>query len=181
MFFPTWILLAALPTKQPDQLGQWSIWASYGDSQTVLGSEDHRRANLIGVQYSKPERKFRYRSYKGELVLEGYYLSSRGGGIDNVPPDRTDAFGALAMARYVFPRRIRSYLEAGWGLQLANRTTIDLSSRLNSTPVLGAGVILDAGTGQIYVGVRYLHISNGGTVGNNQGQNQLHLMLGYRF
>jgi len=58
---------------------------------------------------------------------------------------------------------------------------VDLTSKINSTPMLGIGISWDTGQGEGSLGIRFLHISNAGTVQPNQGQNQLFLVYTWRF
>ena len=98
-------------------------------------------------------------------------------------PD-TKAFGILAMSRWHGRRDARGqgfFLDLGWGLQIADRRSLDLDSRLNSTPVVGFGTTLPLGAQELMIGLRYLHVSNAGLVGRNQGSNQFFLTAGVRF
>jgi hypothetical protein len=67
------------------------------------------------------------------------------------------------------------------GIQYNNRPSVDLSGLWMSTPTLGIGYVIPWMDDAVVASVRWMHISNAGTSGNNQGQNQLQFMLSYRF
>lgn len=171
---------APAPIGQRWEREAWMVWAFIGQSWFLMGTEDFRQGGGVAVQRVRPEPRLTYKGSRGELVWELNVASTVGGDKFEWPGDTTTAVGAVALARWPvrWSRGVFGYVEAGWGLQYANAVTIDLPSRLNSTPTLGFGFDLGA---QVRVGVRCMHISNAGTRGNNPGQNQLFLMLGYRF
>ena len=154
-----------------------------GQSYEILGSEDVRQAWGMGIQWVRSERALRFKGFMADLVMEGYFLDSTSKGASQMPPNRTLAFGGLAMARYKWPVKndVRGYLEIGWGLQYTPETSVDLDSNINSTPVLGFGASIQRSGHEFLVGLRYLHISNAGIRGNNQGQNGLNLLFGMSF
>jgi hypothetical protein len=159
------------------------VWGFYGQSWFIFGSEDIRRGGGVAIQWVRHEPRFKFRSHEGQLIFEANYTNTVGGNKFEFGPDRTNAVGIVGLARYESKAKsgFGGYVEGGWGLQWASQITIDLPSQLNSTPVLGAGLILPAGKNQVYAGIRCIHISNAGLKGNNPGQNQLQLMLGLRF
>ncbi|HRF60736.1 MAG TPA: acyloxyacyl hydrolase [Fimbriimonadaceae bacterium] len=159
---------------------EWMAWVFLGQSWFLLGSEDFRQGGGLAIQRIRREPHLTYKGSRGELVWELNAATTVGGDKFEWPGDTTTSIGALALARWPvrWARGVFGYVEAGWGLQYASALTIDLPSRLNSTPTLGFG--FDLGE-RLRLGVRYLHISNAGTVGNNPGQNQLFVMVGYRF
>jgi hypothetical protein len=169
------------PTVSP---GRWAIHASAGKTIVpFLGDEDPRRNTLIGVQYYKPEPRFRFRRKKANLMQELYYEHSESPGASGEPANKTDAGGYLFGAEYTWGLRgnLRLYGTGGLGVQYVSRRTVDLPSRLNSTPFLDLRLGIPAGVNEILIGARFLHISNAHQSGNNQGQNQLFFDVGYRF
>ncbi len=149
-----------------------------------LGSEDRRTAQGVGIGvFLESPRSFRYRSVRPEILIEGYYHRSTSKGVSGSGPNATDAYGVLALVRYSFADRAGTsfYFDWGWGLQYTDMRTIDLSGRLNSTPTVGVGLTFHAGRQELTVGARLMHISDAGLQGNNQGQNQLMLTVGFRF
>ncbi|HJP83652.1 MAG TPA: acyloxyacyl hydrolase [Fimbriimonadaceae bacterium] len=157
-----------------------------GQSITILGSEDRRTAFGMGIASGKREPRFYFRNFKdanAELVYEAYYDRSSSRGASGEGPNKSDSYGLLAYGRYRWPARhgLGLYLTAGWGVQYTNRTSVDLDSHINSTPMLGFGVSWSTPKGEASIGLRLLHISNAGTVGNNQGQNQLFLVSSWKF
>lgn len=169
-------------SKKPTQ-PYYMFWGFYGQSWFFFGSEDFRTGGGFGIQYAKPEPKFRFKRKQAQLVWELYTLHTAGGNKFQFPPDCTNALGFLAHARYeVRPKKgIGSYLDLGFGVQAASQSTLDLPSRVNTTPTIAGGLIFPLGSGDIYLGFRLMHISNAGTKGNNPGQNQIRLAIGYRF
>ncbi|MCC7230444.1 MAG: acyloxyacyl hydrolase [Fimbriimonadaceae bacterium] len=154
-----------------------------GHSITILGSEDPRAGFGLSMGYGRHEPRFAIRDVDTQLVYEGYYEHSSSNGVSGHGPNHTEAFGMLAFARYRWPKNkgVGFYFSVGWGLQYATRRTVDLDSKFNSTPMVGFGVAWDTGKGEGSIGLRLLHISNAGTVGDNQGQNQLFLVYSWRF
>jgi hypothetical protein len=151
--------------------------------QAFLGSEDIRRGGFYGFEYAKPEPRFRWRTNRAQMVWEGYFLSSKGQGFDNLPVNHTNAFGGLVLARYWKrgDEGLPTYFELGCGLQWASMPTQDLDSQLSSTPVIGVGVAVPFEGQELLISARIFHISNAGTKGSNQGQNQFHFLVGLRF
>jgi Lipid A 3-O-deacylase (PagL) len=154
-----------------------------GQSLTILGSEDKRTAIGFGVGYGKPEPRFAMPRVGAQLVWEGYYDHSGSPGIRNDRPNQAESLGVLAYGRWRWPQKrgLGAYATLGWGIQYANQTSRDLDSKINSTPMIGFGVSWNTGQGEGSLGIRLLHISNAGLVGENQGQNQLFLVYGWRF
>lgn len=162
--------------------GRPTYFISGGKSLQVLGSQDIRNGYGLHVQWSKPEKRFSFRQNRANMVLETYYMHSTGG-----RPNRTDDIqtnlGLLVMGRFEQgqPGEQRWYWETGWGLQYISRLGPDINLHINSTPTIGAGLIIPRGKQEFFVGARYLHISNGGFRRPNQGQNWIQMMLGVKF
>ncbi len=162
---------------------QHSLLHLYSDQTLlILGSQDSRRGLGFAYQFVKPEKRFDFRQVRAEMVYEVYAHRSWGGRKGRVRNTQNN-FGIAGLARYEQgkPGKSRSFWEAGWGLQLVDRTSQDIDTRLNSTPMIGAGWIHSQGGNETYYSLRYFHISNAGTKGSNQGQNWLQLMVGLRF
>lgn len=154
-----------------------------GQSMTILGSEDRRTGFGLGFGYGRPEPRFHVRGMRTQLVYEAYYDHTSSRGASGHGPNQAETFGAMAYGRWRWPlkRGVGIYATAGWGLQYTNRTSVDLDSNINSTPMLGLGFSWDTGDGEASIGLRFLHISNAGTRGRNQGQNQLYLVYSWSF
>ncbi len=165
----------------------WSLHLAAGRSLIpFLGDSDLRNNFLVGLQYIKPEKHLRIGKRSGELFQELYYehSGSKGGsGYYGNLPAQYDAAGYLFGARYLWGLRgaYKIYGDIGVGLFYDTHRTEDLPSRLNSTPFLDFGLMIPNGRNPVTVGFRFLHISNGGTVPPNGGQNQLFLDLGVKF
>ncbi len=113
-----------------------------GQSMTILGSEDRRTTFGIGLAYGRPEPRFHVDGVASQLVYEVYYDRNSSRGASGQPPNEADTFGALAYARFRWPTRqgFGFYATAGWGLQYTDETSVDLDSKINSTPMLGFGI-----------------------------------------
>jgi hypothetical protein len=160
----------------------WYVGGFLGQSSVFLGSEDIRQGIGFSVAYAKPEPRFRFRSVKAQMVLEAYYNPTTS--INEPTSPDTRAAGILTMARWHGRRDQYGqgfFFDLGWGFQLADRRTIDLDSRINSTPTIGVGTTFPLGNQELLLGLRLLHASNGGLVGRNQGSNQFMLTFGVRF
>jgi hypothetical protein len=163
---------------------RWGVRVFIGQSLLMLGAEDIRDGAGIGFNYTVPYKRLRYHSTPAELELEGYFHATHSGGASGKPENDTNAFGILGVGRWAGMRIFGTptYLELGWGLQYADKRSVDLDSRLNSTPTLGIGFILHASRGQrAYLGLRLMHVSNAGFVGRNQGQNHFLGTLSVKF
>jgi hypothetical protein len=73
------------------------------------------------------------------------------------------------------------YADIGFGVQFVDRVTFDLQSTINTTPMLGFGGVFRAGKEEVLIGLRWLHVSNGGRVKPNRGDNILFFTFGIRF
>ncbi|MBX3118495.1 MAG: acyloxyacyl hydrolase [Fimbriimonadaceae bacterium] len=153
-----------------------------GRSLTILGSEELRRGYTLGLQYELPNTRARLFGHNADLVLEGYYGNNRRGVLDLEPPSTLISAGVLVFFR--FKKHLHgdtAYLvDLGWGLTYGSDRTRDLDSRLNSSPALSFWISHGPRHREFMYGLRYLHLSNAGFVGNNQGQNQIFLTFGIR-
>lgn len=177
------MLCAASTSVQAQSKPYWMLWGETSKNKILLGSEDPRRGGGCAVQYVTPWSRLRFKHIEGLLCWEAYYTKTAGGDNDGAPVDHSHAYGLMASARYERPLygNFKFYTEVGWGLQYVNIETIDLSAKLNSTPTIGLGLIFPVGKDQLYAGWRWQHVSNAGTSGNNQGQNQFQLRIGWKF
>lgn len=148
----------------------------------VLGSEDARRGYFMGVQEARAERRFTLWGNRAQMVREVYVIETMGGGFRQWPETHAYNYGVSLVGRY-WTKIIgtRGYWEAGWGLDYINRLTYDVYNRLNSSPVLGFGFRLGEENRGGIIGLRWRHISNAGTAGNNEGENYAQLVIGMRF
>ncbi len=173
-------LMPALSWSQSSE-GRSFWYARIGPSfgQPVLGSEDTRRGTVYAIGFSRPEPAFRFRGLQGDMMLEAYYMFTKGGGFEDIPVNNMHSFGAMMVARYHthWLRNADAHFDLGWGMVYNNFTTRDLDSQLNSTPCIGVGLTW----GKIDFTIRWYHQSNAGTHGHNQGTNQIQYLLSYRF
>lgn len=173
----------ALPALGPAQDSRWGIRLSLYECQPIFSSEDLRQGIGIAVDYAMPYRRLRFRSNKGELVLEAHYDFSASKGFSGRPPDTADGYGLMAFGRYRGHSRKGTalYVELGWGFYYAPKLTLDLDNHFNSTPTIGLGAVMRSPTGnESFLGLRLMHVSNGGLAKGNQGQNRLQVTLGVK-
>jgi len=143
----------------------------------LLGSSDIRFGGGVSYGFGRREPRFKWGPFRGQFLLNAYAdhtwpLVEKG---DN-PPNYSAGF--LAGARWIAANNTANfapYLDFGWGFQLADRTTLDLPSELNSTPWAGTGIIFPVGKYEALFGFRFVHISNAGFVRPNRGQDELFL------
>lgn len=181
-----WVFLAfsSVVARADWQEGRyWYGSAAAAFGQDVLGSEDTRRGGVYGVSYAFPEKRLTFRGSKGQAVWTGYYMVTKGAGFEGEPVNHMHTYGVSYTARYWnhMVRGVDTFFDLGWGFAYNNITTRDLDTRLVSTPFLGVGAGIEVGGAEVLAGVRFYHQSNGGTVGNNQGLNQIQYWVGVRF
>jgi len=151
-----------------------------GQSVIIFGSSDPRMVGGGGLGYTFGNRaRLRWGKHHGELNMEAYYDFSKSNGVKEFPANTSSAYGLLAYSRYFWrPKDApNSFLDIGWGVQFLSQTSHDLESKINSTPFIDFGFVMGKDHPRAYVGARFLHISNAGTVGNNQGQNQIYFLM----
>jgi hypothetical protein len=151
-----------------------------GQSVIVFGSSDPRRSAGVGLGYSFGNQAWlRWGKHHGELNVEAYYDFSKSTGIKAFPANTTSAYGVLAYSRYYWrPKDApNSFFDLGWGAQFLSKPSHDLESKINSTPFFDFGIVMGKEHERALVGARFMHVSNAGTVGNNQGQNQIFFLV----
>lgn len=171
------------------QSTEWSkgsyrfAWTAAGFGQDVLGSEDVRRGGTYAIGKAYPEKRFTYKGHEAQIVWSAYYMFTKGAGFENVPVDRMHSYGFNVGARYWnhFWKGGNTFYDMGWGFAYNNKSTRDLDTRLVSTPYFGVGAGFEIGDVPVLAGIRWFHMSNGGTKGNNQGSNQIQYWVGVRF
>lgn len=166
---------------RPDRFWLADIGAAFG--QDIIGSEDTRRGGIYGVGYAWREPRLTYRRNEPHLIVTGYTMFTKGGGFEDIPVNQMRTWGVSVVARYWshWIRGWNTYLDLGWGGAYNSIRTRDLDRRSNSTPIIGVGVALPTGRTETYLSVRFYHMSNAGTRGNNQGMNQVQFLAGVRF
>jgi len=174
------VALSAAPLVQAQEdKTTWFFRIGPSFGQPIIGSEDTRRGTHYGVGFRKPEPRFTFRGLKGEMMVEAYYLFTKGGGFEDIPVNNMRSFGAMMTARYHtgWLKNNDAYFDLGFGAVYNSFTTRDLDSRFNTTPTVGIGIQVK----DYDFTIRWYHASNAGTTGNNQGTNQIQYLLGYRF
>lgn len=164
---------------------RWMLHVGPVFGQSWLGSEDKRRGAFYGLQYSKSDPQLFAMGHEGELVIEAYYMYTIGGGFRSgrFPKNNSHHYGVMALARYWNrePTQFKTFVEIGWGLQYVDKRTHDLGGLFNTTPTLGIGMKGPFEGYELILGMRYMHVSNAGVVGNNEGHNFFHFYVGVQF
>lgn len=161
----------------------WFLSGAANFGQDIIGSEDTRRGGWYSVGVYRPEKRLAIRGLPAQLHIEGFAMFTKGGGFDGMPVDTMQTYGVLATARY-WPKVIRNldtYVDLSFGVAYNSRSTVDLDHRLNTTPSIGGGFGWRLQECDVLLGVRFYHMSNGGTRGNNQGSNNIQYVLTVRF
>lgn len=176
-------LTRALRVNDEDHRIHRYVTLFYGSSKLVLGSEDPRAGGGIRLGYGRLDPALNIGNFKGELVWEGYFLQTSSDGVNGDPPNITVAYGLLASALYRWKLGPDAgfFTSIGFGIQYVDITTSDLPLNLNTTPALGAGLILRQNDLEYHLGIQWLHVSNGGRKPPNPGQNYIVFSLGVRF
>ncbi len=171
--------LGIQPVSQP----RWTVHSGFASSVRILGSQDSRSGSYLGLQVGVPMPSRHLKKGDTSLVIEAYHLFTKGGGLFEYGPDRSFAYGLLAMSRWKTGASTNgsTFFEIGWGLQVQDTTSHDLGSRVNSTPTLGFGWMGKGGKTNLQITARFMHISNAGLIPRNLGQNQVQILFGVRF
>lgn len=187
------ILGGALGLLAPCSFGQvlddqihYYTYGNIAHSLLILGSSDSRTGGGISLAVGRKDPKLRlFRNIEGELIWEGYYLVTDGKSTStSFPAAHTEAWGALATARYRWPLRpsLNFFGDLGFGVQFVNHVTQDLRLANNTTPVLGLGLEFTyRNNTALLLGTRILHASNAGRTDPNPGQNMLQYYIGFRY
>jgi hypothetical protein len=160
------------------------VGAFFGQSTLILGTSDFRTGEGIFYAYGRPEPQLRSGKVEAQMVYEGYIDRTYSSGNDVDPANHTYAYGVLEYGRWrgrMTPDGWGMYFDLGWGLQWADKQTVDLDSKWNSTPMIGFGGVYQFGSQELLIGARLLHLSNAGLVGHNHGQNQILFTISVRF
>ncbi len=159
---------------------RWYMSGHVGQSFRIMGSEDIRHGWCLGAIYAKPEPRFSNSWESGDLAYAAYITETHS--TRNISGRHSDGVGLIAMMHVhrMLTESWGYYYSLGWGLQYVSKASVDLDSQLNSSPVLGFGVISFWGKREIRIGFDYLHLSNAGLQGSNQGQNQLFFSVATR-
>lgn len=172
----------AIPTSdKPADAPHYYLHTGYVFSVRMLGSNDPRVGYTLGLGVGKPEPRLTWGRMPADLIWEVNLTPTSSLASPDAPSDRLSSFGVLGIARYRPLADRRFFLDLGWGLQVSNRPSTDTPSRINSTPTLGIGYETTFFNEKGYFLARWHHASNGGTVGNNPGWNQIWLIVGTKW
>lgn len=184
LLLPLLVLCGCLAAAgEPGQRNEaWSVEGAVGRAWRVLGTSRERTGTSIGLEWSRPGR---FAALRGRRDIETRetlavrYLVSDTLGRDT---SRVHGFWLSAGARWVGRGTAFTnlYLEAGTGFFYANGTTLDLNSRFNFANYIGFGTYFNQSPSSPRIGVRLIHISNGGVNPPNRGFNLFQLTFGVR-
>lgn len=153
-----------------------------GGSVVLIGSQERRVVLGAALRGGRIDPRLSLDRLPGRLLYEVNTTYSNGSRKGR-PRNTYFTVSTLALLHYRFPLHggVRFYSEVGWGLLVTNRISTDINNALNSTPVVGVGVVIPSRGDELFLGVRFTHISNAGTNLPNKGQNQVVLTLGWRW
>ena len=179
--------LNAIPPHQveaPTTRGYWYLTLMGGQTQKILGSSEIRINGGLDLGYGRFDPRLKLGTIPAEFVIEAYTYRTELQSAPAASPGQTSNYGALAVTRYRWPMEKAGngmYVDLGFGVQFVNRPTFNLQSNLNTTPMVGIGGVFRSGKHEILLGLRLLHVSNGGRVKPNRGDNILFLTFTVRF
>ncbi len=184
---PVASLLKTIPHQQVEAAPSKSYWYLTfmgGQTQKILGSSEIRITGGIDLGYGWFDPRLKLGTIPAELVLEAYTYRTELQSAPAASPGQTSNYGALAVTRYRWPMEKAGngmYVDLGFGVQFVNRPTFNLQANLNTTPMVGIGGVFRSGKHEILLGLRLLHVSNGGRVKPNRGDNILFVTFTIRF
>lgn len=168
--------LAASQSPTPRFLAPAHYWSVFGGaSVTVLGSEQVRLGGGLSYAYARPDKRWTFDGARAQQVLEVYLDQTF---LKRDYHSRSNAVGFLIYGRY---RGSSAYFDAGIGLQVQSRTSDDVPTYVNSTPILGGGAIIHTQGHDYLIGARWLHVSNARTKNPDPGQNEIFLTFSVRY
>ncbi len=159
-----------------------SIVVGGGLSIPMLGSWERRAGGLVGYSTWRPEPKLTKRLGAHSDVVWTYYGMYHVGRDGDFSPETTFAAGFTYGYRKSWEDdsgRGFAY-QLYWGALQADRGSRDLPSSLNSTPGMVFSWLRPLGAKNVNANLQYLHISNGGTVKRNRGENFFLLTLEFK-
>ena len=175
--------VCTVSAEQAPPRSSWYVSAGPAFGQVIIGSEDTRRGQAYAVGRVTYSRGLSSSHVPGYMVTELTYNSTRGGGFEDIPGDQLRIVGLQVAARWhpTWLANHKVYAQIGLGITYADHTTRDLDSSFNTAPFVAVGATWPLRGDRAVVEVRFWHVSNGGTVGNNQGMNQLQFLFGVQF
>lgn len=159
-----------------------SVFVGAGGSIPMVGSWERRAGALAGYSTWQPEP--RLRRWFGDHVdsvwsFYGMYHEGRDGRFE---PDPTWAAGFTYGYRKSWEKADGRgiALEVYWGGIWGTRASRDLPSSINSTPGVELSWLRAFGARNMNLDLRYEHMSNGGTVTPNRGENFFLLLFDFK-
>ncbi len=169
-----------------DEPGQrkeaWTLEGTAGRAWRILGTSRERTGLSLGLEWSRPGR---FAALRGRPDIEARetlgvrYLIS-----DTLGRDTSRLHGVWLSVGAIWIGRGETfknlYLEIGTGLFFSNATSLDLNDKFNFANYIGFGTFLTGDPDSPRLGVRLVHISNGGVNPPNRGFNLIQVTFGIR-
>lgn len=162
----------------------WVGGARTSFGQNDLGSEDQMRGTYYWIGRVRPEPRFTWNGNTAQIVYSGFYFFAKNSALNGNGVQSMHSYGVTVSARYWnhwFGPGMDSFLDLGWGMMYSNKLSVDLSTRVNSTPWLGIGIAFPVEGTELFLTVHWFHASNAGTRGPNQGSNQIQYGIAFKF
>jgi hypothetical protein len=149
-----------------------------GHSLKILGSQDERSGEILGVQDVRDDPKFKWRG-PGVRPVETIYLMNHFGHDSTFGDTDTFALGVTYGLRLILAPESRAFLQYDFGPQFDTERNHGLPSVFNVTPWLTLGSRIP-GKHPLEFGVSVMHISNIYTQRPNLGQDFVMVFVGVK-
>lgn len=162
---------------------RYYAYANLSHNLIFLGSSESRSGGGFGLAFGRNDPKVKlYHRIEGELIWEGYYLSTSTKNTGpEFPYESSHAVGILATARYRWPSHgnFNVFGDLSIGGQWIDHANRDLPLCNNSTLGFGSGIEFRNNEKSAFIlGGRFLHQSNAGRKRPNYGQNLCQWYIG---
>lgn len=173
---------ASFSEELPSPDTYWSAEIGGGYGVMLLGSSEERTGGFAGLEWSRPATFLAFRKRPDIEEREVFAIRAFASEPEQSGKRSFTGITFTLGGRWIGRgRELKNlYVEAGTGPFLINQTTQDLSSRLNFGTYIGAGLYLGNAPNAPRLGIRYLHISNGGIMPHNRGVNYFIASLGFK-
>lgn len=149
-----------------------TVFVTGGKSMTSY----HGQSDLQSFDLEWTGRQWKHNTEAGVALASQFIRqeSTWTGGRDHAPKENVRGLAASMIVRHFF--RSRYCVELASGPMWSNRDVPAATSRFNFQSHGGAGIVMRS----LILGVRFGHISNGGTAHRNPGVNYTAAVVGFR-